>query len=661
MVFNRSRRRSILFGVFFILLALFVYDYITFKIQKGRVIKSLSCENLFLRAKIEEIEKGIYLATLRDREIETRLIWGDIYTHEEEFSHKKRIEGVSEEYSIYIDEEKAPISGYIEIVNRGDTLMRDVRIFINGQTFYKTSKEIIDSIIKEGMTDKEKTFAIWNFIRNRRYHWWPGEEFGQEIHNPVKFINVYGYGFCHNVAGNFVALCKTAGLLSRICELGGHCVAEVFYDNSWHLFDPDSEAFYLDDNGKVASLSELENEPSLVLRTHHPNTIYEKQKRYIASIYSSKDNYYRPPYRIPIHGMEINLRPGESFVHTWKAFDGIDIRRREYYPEIQTDIKWWPDEESPLFHTRYYTNKPPWSNMGLFKFKPKLKEDRLKILFEEYSNLYVGKEDGFISNNDKTQPGSFLIGNRYPFVIVGGKIIGEFLPSSEEDYLRVSIVKGEKEVKRLEVRGITKKRRIYLNLNDLFNRRDSESILYPEACYEYFVKVLIFCKKRGRYGLRDLELHTQCQITPFSPWILKPGINRIRFTTKEEGKVEGEIIHVWRTNEYPQRFKQYPLPIFPKALVKKENLHFCWRPTKDSKGRFPHSYYLIVSPREDFLWPISPGCEVNLSGETTEWVPPKAFFRKGHTYYWRICAKDIFGHKSEYSPTMKFTIDSKGQ
>ncbi|MBU1487896.1 transglutaminase-like domain-containing protein [bacterium] len=644
--------RGYLASIFFILLALLVYDYLKVKIRRGH-------ENTILSSEIKRIEKQFYLSVLRDRGMEN----GHVYTPTREFIHQERIGRTGIEYSLYIDPEQSPVSGSIKIINSGKTVMGNIRLFINNRTFYQTTGEMVDSILREGMTGKEKVFAIWNFIRERRYHWGQSEMLGPELNNPVRFVNVYGYGFCGDVARNFAILCEAAGLSSRICTLEGHAVAEVFYNDSWHLFDPDSEAFYLNDSQTIASLSEIEDEPYLVLRTHHPNRLYEEIKPHIASLYSSsQDNFYSRLSKDDGHDMRINLRPGESFTHPWKVFDSMRQRQRPPYPQVQTNTEWWQKGETPSFHTTYYTDKPPFSGKAVFDFKPKIEKDILGSIFDECENLSLeeaSSKEVFVSNKERKRPASALIENRYPFVIVGGEIRGEFWPSSEEDYLEIGIIKFGDEVKRLRIDNLKKKRTFSINLNDVFNRRiprPTSYQTYEDACYQYSVRLSIFCKEKGGYGLRNLEIETCCQATPFSPWVLRPGANRIRFTATAEEDVDGQIIQTYKTNRHIQAFKGPPLPIFPKDVVDKDDLCLRFRPVRGARGEPPHSYYLIVSPRKDFLWPVSPGCEVDLKGDVTEWVPPETFFLKGRTYYWRLAAKDIFGHKSEYSRTEKFVI-----
>ena len=77
------------------------------------------------------------------------------------------------------------------------------------------SKEaMIGSIIEPGMTPERKSIAIWTFLMDRSYHYWPARG-DAELHDPVKFLNVYGYGLCDDAAENFTALCEAAGLRAQ--------------------------------------------------------------------------------------------------------------------------------------------------------------------------------------------------------------------------------------------------------------------------------------------------------------------------------------------------------------------------------------------------------------------------------------------------------------
>ncbi|WP_298866819.1 transglutaminase-like domain-containing protein, partial [uncultured Gimesia sp.] len=149
---------------------------------------------------------------------------------------------------------------------------------------------ILASILKPGMKEEEKALAIWKLLVDWRYHYYPAEA-GDEIHDPVKFLNVYGYGFCDDCATNFTVLARKAGLQSRTWGLSGHVVAEAFYDKRWHMFDPDHQAFYRNKLGVIAGVEELSQYPELITST--PRDPIGSSSQQIAKLYTSThDNQF---------------------------------------------------------------------------------------------------------------------------------------------------------------------------------------------------------------------------------------------------------------------------------------------------------------------------------------------------------------------------------
>ncbi len=108
---------------------------------------------------------------------------------------------------------------------------------------------MVRSIVVAGMTPEQASIAIWKFLVNRRYHYLPASD-DAEMHDPVKFLNVYGYGFCDDSALNFAALCEEAGLEARVWGLNGHVVAESSYGGAWHMFDPDMACYFRGAGGR---------------------------------------------------------------------------------------------------------------------------------------------------------------------------------------------------------------------------------------------------------------------------------------------------------------------------------------------------------------------------------------------------------------------------
>jgi len=171
---------------------------------------------------------------------------------------------------------------------------------------------MLHSILRNGMTDEQKAVAIWAFIRDWRYHYYPAEG-GDECHDPVKFINVYGYGFCDDSAANFAVLCRAAGLRARCYGLSGHVVAEAHYDKAWHMFDPDHQVFYRRKDGVIAGVDHLARHPELI--TAKPKSPIGYDSRKLAELYTTTQN--NRPYRRRIgrpHRLRPRLGPGDEVV-----------------------------------------------------------------------------------------------------------------------------------------------------------------------------------------------------------------------------------------------------------------------------------------------------------------------------------------------------------
>jgi hypothetical protein len=114
--------------------------------------------------------------------------------------------------------------------------------------------------IKDGMSDEDKALAIWKTIVKYRHQDGPPNEGlggGGNVHDPLKTINVYGYGMCCCAASNIEALARYAGFPARGRIINQHSVPEVWYDGSWHLLDASLMCYFRNKDGKVASVDEI--------------------------------------------------------------------------------------------------------------------------------------------------------------------------------------------------------------------------------------------------------------------------------------------------------------------------------------------------------------------------------------------------------------------
>jgi len=210
----------------------------------------------------------------------------------------------------------------IRLANVGRTPVVNPRIVANGKRDWFDVRSILREALAGAKTDRDKAIAIWRFLAENRYHFTPAHP-SAELHDPVRFLNVYGYGFCDDSAANFAALARSAGLGGRVWGLSGHVVAEAFYDGAWHLFDPDGKSYYLREDGRtIASVEDVARNPELLRRPvtagRAPYSFDVLKKLYTTTGDNRVSDWYRRTSSTS-HTMAFTLRPGETIVRCWRG------------------------------------------------------------------------------------------------------------------------------------------------------------------------------------------------------------------------------------------------------------------------------------------------------------------------------------------------------
>ena len=134
----------------------------------------------------------------------------------------------------------------------------------NGRNNFRTVDEIVASAITPGMTEAEKAFALWFQEIQYRHH--SGGD-NNELGDPVKVFNVYGYNTCGNDSISLATLWRKAGLKAAPARALGHCISQAFYDGGWHFYDGDMHSVYLlRDNETVAGEQDIVRDHDLIKR-----------------------------------------------------------------------------------------------------------------------------------------------------------------------------------------------------------------------------------------------------------------------------------------------------------------------------------------------------------------------------------------------------------
>ena len=154
----------------------------------------------------------------------------------------------------------------VTLANIGDTPVINPWIRRVGMPDTRNLQSIVDSIVKPGMSDKEKARRIWEFEINNRFHATTQDD---EVADVVKRVNVYGYTLCYDESKDISDMWRAAGLKVRKGYPTGHSLAEVYYDGAWHELDSDESIIsLLRDNETIASESQIVADHDLMKRTH---------------------------------------------------------------------------------------------------------------------------------------------------------------------------------------------------------------------------------------------------------------------------------------------------------------------------------------------------------------------------------------------------------
>jgi hypothetical protein len=112
--------------------------------------------------------------------------------------------------------------------------------------------------------ETDRALAIWEFVVTHRYHFMPPTS-GIEVRDIIKFLSIYGYGFCDTSARTLARLADEVGLQGRIWFLQGHVVPEIKADGRWILLDPELQLYFTDpaDPKHIYGVEDLVANPSL--------------------------------------------------------------------------------------------------------------------------------------------------------------------------------------------------------------------------------------------------------------------------------------------------------------------------------------------------------------------------------------------------------------
>lgn len=519
----------------------------------------------------------------------------------------------------------------LKIENLGEESVKNPRIMINDQHDWGSLEALIASLISPGMSDEDKALAIFNLVLENRYHFNPAEG-KNETHDPVRLLNIYGYGICDDAAAVLSALWQAAGLQVRTWNLQGHVVSEVWYDGAYHILDADAEVIYpLADNLTLGGYDDIIANPYWAQRAHHYGR-YASQDALAdaahAALYGIDDVLVeRNEYG---HNMAMTLRPGESFEWRWNNIG-------KYHDNLDQ------------------TETPPYYANGKWVYTPDLNNNDFRGYLAKEDNITTKKDDGQSPKVHLAipgKPGRIILTIESPYVIVGGTVKAEFVLDQPGDAINVFAYTSKDYG---QVKDVWSTDQIGLHVVS-FSLDDFIAPLSSDAKYQYFLEVQLESVEGINVGLNYLSLETDVQMSPFSLPALVLGENQVVYTDGNTAPHQILITHRWQENSNTHPPLPPLAPIFPADGSEIENIpfRFEWQSANDPDGDAITAYHILLGNQSDMTIPLSSNFDRVLDSNTYE-IPWSGLLTTGVRYYWRVRARDNHAVWSDWSETWSFT------
>ena len=490
----------------------------------------------------------------------------------------------------------------------------------NGRNNFRNVAEIVSAATTSSMTDAEKAFALWFQEIQYRHH--SGGD-NNELLDPVKLFNIYGYNTCGNDSIALATLWRAAGLRGAPARALGHCISQAFYDGGWHFYDGDMHSVYLlRDNETVAGEQDLVRDHDLVKRTHSkgilfPDTWWDGQGMCAMYFHEGPDTGQRGGNTGTT--MNMVLRPGEALVWRWSQCEPV-----KHHGALMT---------MPTYPSLIYN--------GSWEYRPDLLSEGWRSGASSVANITSGP-DGLAAEEGKT--GAVIWTMRSPYVFVGGRIEAE----------------GAAAKFSISVDGKT-----WQTVKD--NLDKSFSTVGP-ARYEYKLK----CQLKGPARLRRLAIINDLQMAPLAMPEMVVGENAFAFSDQSTSDHKVRITHQWVERSASQPPLAPQVPSYPPDGGEADgtDIVFQWTPANDPDGDAINDYHFELSSRADMRYPLSLDF-YKLISRTADVIKEKGkdgpviakaqytlsqpgLLTPDRRYYWRVRAMDDKGLWGPWSKTWSF-------
>ncbi|MES2310105.1 MAG: LamG-like jellyroll fold domain-containing protein [Verrucomicrobiota bacterium] len=274
-----------------------------------------------------------------------------------------------------------PVMDWVEISPESETPLVAPFLSKEGEIDPRTMESIVSGMkLGELKTDREKADAIFRFlVKNTNYYTttYDIQPMGRAVEPvysfPILDLNGYLQFQCANLNGLAKTFFLMGGLSSNEMPGSAHTFEQVYFNDSWHLYDLMPRLFFSSrDNSRSAAHAEISEDPYLVLGGKSTGSI----NYYMSSTLREPAFGQR---QISFDTMEYRLNPGESFTYYWQNAGCYNPLMTQATRSAKL-----PDYKSfglDLLKSNYI---PPYISNGVFKYKGK--PAQANLAFTEWTN-----------------------------------------------------------------------------------------------------------------------------------------------------------------------------------------------------------------------------------------------------------------------------------
>jgi hypothetical protein len=118
------------------------------------------------------------------------------------------------------------------------------------------------------------------------------------IREPGNLLKHGSSAFCSDSSYVLMRLALEAGIRPRHVGLYGHVVMEAWYDDAWHMYDPDFEVVASDRSGAILSVAALSRDKERVRQEYVAKLDDDLGPDQLIEIFTSRDNNDLPTRRL---------------------------------------------------------------------------------------------------------------------------------------------------------------------------------------------------------------------------------------------------------------------------------------------------------------------------------------------------------------------------